>query len=44
MTSGPYTLERENVSDARALLTKNEGGFNADVVRFDNVVLWNGET
>ena len=44
VTSGPYTLLRENIGDARALLTKNEGGFNADVVRFDEVVLWNGET
>lgn len=44
VTSGPYTLTRANISDARVLLTKNEGGFNADVVKFDNVVLWNGET
>ena len=44
VTSGPYTLTRKNVGDARALLTKNEGGFNSDVVKFDNVVLWNGET
>ena len=44
VSSGPYNLTRNNVSDARALLTKNEGGFNADVVRFDEVVLWNGET
>ncbi len=44
VTSGPYTLTRANVSDARAMLTKNEGGFNADVVKFDNIVLWNGET
>ena len=44
VTSGPYNLTRNNISDARAMLTKNEGGFNADVVKFDNVVLWNGET
>jgi peptide/nickel transport system substrate-binding protein len=44
VASGPYLLTRANVGDARALLTKNEGGFNADVVRFDEVVLWNGET
>ena len=44
VTSGPYNLTRNNISDARALLTKNPGGFNADVVKFDNVVLWNGET
>ena len=44
VTSGPYNLTKANISDARALLTKNPGGFNADVVKFDNVVLWNGET
>ncbi len=44
VTSGPYTLTRANISDARAMLTKNDGGFNADVVKFDNIVLWNGET
>ena len=44
VTSGPYNLTRANISDARAMLTKNPGGFNADVVKFDNIVLWNGET
>ncbi len=44
VTSGPYNLTKANISDARAMLTKNPDGFNADVVKFDNVVLWNGET
>ncbi len=41
---GPYQLLSENVSDAQVRLVKNDGGLNADTVRFDNVVLWNGET
>lgn len=41
---GPYQLLSENISDAQVKLTKNEGGLNADVVKFDEIILWNGET
>lgn len=44
VAAGPYLLEPQNVSDAQVRLVRNEGGLNADVVRFDEVVLWNGET
>lgn len=44
MSAGPYVLEPQNISDARVLLVRNPGGLNADIVRFDQVVLWNGET
>ncbi len=44
VSAGPYQLLSENISDARVTLVKNEGGLNADVVRFDQVILWNGET
>ena len=41
---GPYQLLSENVSDAQIKLVKNEGGLNSDVVQFDEIILWNGET
>jgi peptide/nickel transport system substrate-binding protein len=44
VSAGPYVLLPENVSDANVVLVKNEGGLNADVVKFDRAVVWNGET
>ena len=44
VSAGPYELLAENISDARLTLTKNEGGLGSDTVRFDEIVLWNGET
>jgi len=44
VSAGPYVLLPENVSDANVVLVKNEGGLNADVVRFDRAIVWNGET
>lgn len=44
VASGPYQLLAENISDASVTLVKNEGGLNADIVQFDEVLLWNGET
>lgn len=44
VAAGPYKMLPENISDANVVLVKNEGGLNADVVKFDRVVVWNGET
>ncbi|NJO83228.1 MAG: hypothetical protein HC828_10685 [Blastochloris sp.] len=44
VASGPYQLLAENISDASVTLTRNEGGLNSDLVRFDEILLWNGET
>ncbi len=44
VASGPYVLDPASISDASVTLVKNEGGLFADRVRFDQVVLWNGET
>jgi peptide/nickel transport system substrate-binding protein len=44
VSAGPYKLLAENVTDAKVTLVKNNGGLNADNVKFDQVVLWNGET
>lgn len=41
---GPYILNTDSISDASVRLDKNEGGYNADVVAFDEITLWNGET
>ena len=42
VSGGPYNID--DISDARVLMVKNEGGINADIVAFDEVVAWNGET
>ncbi len=44
VSAGPYVMLPENVSAANVVLVKNEGGLNADIVNFDRVVAWNGET
>lgn len=44
VSAGPYVLLPENISDASVTLVKNEGGLNSDVVRFDQALVWNGET
>lgn len=44
VASGPYQLLSENISDASVRLVKHEGGLNADIVNFDEILLWNGET
>jgi peptide/nickel transport system substrate-binding protein len=44
VAAGPYQLLSENISDASVRLVKNEGGLNSDVVLFDEILLWNGET
>ena len=44
VSAGPYVMLPENISDVNVVLVKNEGGLNADIVQFDRVVVWNGET
>lgn len=41
---GPYVLDFNSVTDANVTLVKNEGGFASDVVKFDTITVWNGET
>lgn len=41
---GPYILDADSVSDASVRLTKNDGGYASDVVQFDEITIWNGET
>lgn len=44
VSAGPYVMDIDSITDANVTLVKNEGGLNADVVNFDTVVVWNGET
>lgn len=44
VSAGPYVLLPENIADAKVVLVKNDGGLNSDIVAFDEVHLWNGET
>lgn len=41
---GPYVLDFNSVTDSNVTLVKNEGGFASDVVKFDTITVWNGET
>ena len=41
---GPYILNTDSISDASVRLDKNDGGYAADTVAFDEITLWNGET
>ena len=44
VTSGPFTIERENITESQLILTKVPTAWNADRVQFDRLVLYNGET
>ncbi|MEP7290225.1 MAG: ABC transporter substrate-binding protein [Chloroflexota bacterium] len=44
VASGPYVIDPASITDANLNLVKNEGGLNSDIVRFDVLQIWNGET
>ncbi|MCW5852400.1 MAG: ABC transporter substrate-binding protein [Anaerolineae bacterium] len=44
VTSGPFKLDPASITSSRLTLVKNPGGFAADKVAFDTIVLYNGET
>ncbi len=44
VADGPYKLDPSSITAQSLTLDKNPGGFNADVVKFDQILLWNGET
>ncbi|ADD40852.1 ABC transporter substrate-binding protein [Stackebrandtia nassauensis] len=43
LTSGPFKLEKKDFTKTQMVLTKNKNGFNADKVKFDKVVVYEGE-
>ncbi len=42
--SGPYVIDPSSITDASITLVKNPNGLDADKVKFDSVIVWNGET
>jgi peptide/nickel transport system substrate-binding protein len=42
--SGPYVMDAKSITEAQMTLVKNPGGLFADKVKFDKIVLYNGET
>lgn len=44
IVSGPYDFDYDTITNTQLTLVRNEKGYGADKVTFDNVVLYNGET
>lgn len=44
VSGGPYVIDPDSISEASMTLNHNPGGFAADVVKFESVRMWNGET
>jgi peptide/nickel transport system substrate-binding protein len=44
VSSGPYKIDPATMTEARLTMVRNPGGFAADVVNFDEIVIFNGET
>lgn len=44
LSVGPYKYDTASITEARLTMVRNPGGFAADVVNFDRIVIFNGET
>ncbi|MFC0672666.1 ABC transporter substrate-binding protein [Brachybacterium hainanense] len=44
IVSGPYDFDYKSIANTQLTMVRNEKGFGADKVKFDQVVLYNGET
>ncbi|MGH8791548.1 MAG: ABC transporter substrate-binding protein [Stackebrandtia sp.] len=44
IASGPFKLDPDRLTDTEMTLVRNETGYGADQVKFDRIVLHNGET
>lgn len=44
IVSGPFNIDPDRITDTEMTLVRNDKGFNADVVRFDRIIVYNGET
>lgn len=44
VVSGPYDFDYDSISNTQLTLVRNESGYGADTVTFDQVVVYNGET
>jgi len=44
IVNGPYTIDKNSITNAQFTMPKNESSYYADVVKFDKIVNFNGET
>ncbi len=44
LSSGPFKIDPASITEAQLTMVKNPGGFAADKVKFDKLVIYNGET
>lgn len=44
VSAGPYVIDPASITEANLMMTYNAGGLGADVVKFESVRVWNGET
>lgn len=44
VSSGPYVIDTSTVNEANLMMNYNAGGLGSDVVQFESVRIWNGET
>lgn len=44
VVSGPYNFEYDTITNTQLTLLRNDKGFGADKVKFDRLVIYNGET
>ncbi|MFC7374921.1 ABC transporter substrate-binding protein [Brachybacterium sp. GCM10030267] len=44
IVSGPYDFDYDTITNTQLTLVRNDSGYGADKVTFDNIVIYNGET
>lgn len=44
VASGPYVMDVKSITEAQMTLVKRDGGLASNVVKFDKIVIYNGET
>ncbi len=44
VASGPYNIDYSTINNTQITMNKNKTGYGADIVKFDKLVIYNGET
>src|SRR5205823_3035120 len=44
LSVGPYRIDVNSMTESQLTMVKNPGGFAADKVNFDRLIIYNGET
>jgi len=44
VASGPYNIDYSTINNTQVTLNKNSSGYGADIVKFDKILVYNGET